>query len=192
MDAGVVVPGEERSPALALVNSRHNSPGGLVDRIERPEDAMAWLVERGLLPVGTALPAAHLAALHELRDAVRTLFIARIEGSVPPERAVATVNRVAAMAPIAPVLSWTVPAQPVAHRRPVGGDALARALAGVARDAIEVVCGERGGTLRACTAAGCLRLFAKDHGRRRWCSTACGDRVRAARYYARHRQNQAR
>jgi predicted RNA-binding Zn ribbon-like protein len=32
-----------------------------------------------------------------------------------------------------------------------------------------------------------VRLLLRDHNRRRWCSTACGDRVRAARYYARHK-----
>jgi predicted RNA-binding Zn ribbon-like protein len=41
--------------------------------------------------------------------------------------------------------------------------------------------------LRACGAPGCMRLLLKDHPRRQWCSTRCGDRVRASRYYHRHR-----
>jgi len=192
MDAVVIAPGEEQSPALALVNSRHNSPSGMIDRIGRPADAMAWLVEHGLLPAGAAVPEARLTGLYELRDAVRAVFSARIAGSAPPERAVATLNQASAAAPTAPRLAWTVPARLASYPHEIGGDALARALAVVARDAIDAVCGERGGTLLECEAPGCMRLLARDHGRRRWCSTACGDRVRAARYYARHRQDPAR
>ncbi|MDN5936022.1 MAG: CGNR zinc finger domain-containing protein [Nitrosospira sp.] len=32
-----------------------------------------------------------------------------------------------------------------------------------------------------------MRFLLKTHGRRQWCSTRCGDRVRAARSYARKR-----
>ena len=189
MDAVVIAPGEERSPALALVNTRHNSAGGMVDRIERPEDAIAWLVDHKLLPSETAMPAARLVGLYELRDAVRAVFVASIDGSVPPEQVVATVNRAAAAVPTAPSLSWAAPARPAVHLQEIGGDALARALATVARDAIDAVCGKRAGALLECEAPGCMRLLERDHNRRRWCSTACGDRVRAARYYARHRRD---
>lgn len=192
MDVVVIAPGEDHSPALALANSRHNSPAGTVDRIVGPAEATAWLVERGLLPAGTAISAARLDALHELRDAVRAVLVARIKGSAPPERAVEIVNRAAAAAPAAPVLSWPVPDRPASYPRPVGGDALDRALAAVAGDAIDAVCGERAALLLECEAPGCVRLLEKDHSRRRWCSTACGDRVRAARYYARHRRDPAR
>ena len=41
--------------------------------------------------------------------------------------------------------------------------------------------------LRACHAPGCVLYFLKDHPRREWCSTACGNRARAARHYRRHR-----
>ncbi len=192
MDVVVIAPGEERSPALALVNTRHTSPGGMVDRIGRPDDALAWLVNHKLLPAGTAVPAARLAGLYELRDAVRAVFVARIDGAVPSEQAVTIVNRASAAAPTAPSLSWAVPDHPTAHLHETGGDASARALAMVARDAIDAVCGERAGALLECEAPGCMRLLEKDHSRRRWCSTACGDRVRAARYYARHRRDPAR
>ena len=40
--------------------------------------------------------------------------------------------------------------------------------------------------LRVCLAPGCVLYFLKDHPRREWCSTACGNRARAARHYARH------
>ncbi len=191
MDAVVIAPGEERSPALALVNSRHNSPSGMIDRIGRPAEAISWLVEHGLLPAGTTVPKGRLTDLYDLRDAVRAVFVARIVGAMPPEGAVATLNRASAAAPTAPELAWTVVDGPASYLHDIGGDALARALAMVARDAIDAVCGERAGALLECEAPGCIRLLEKDHSRRRWCSTACGDRVRAARYYARHRPDPA-
>jgi predicted RNA-binding Zn ribbon-like protein len=43
--------------------------------------------------------------------------------------------------------------------------------------------------LRACLGPGCVLYFIKDHPRREWCSTGCGNRARAARHYARHGRN---
>ncbi|HEY3005705.1 MAG TPA: CGNR zinc finger domain-containing protein [Kribbellaceae bacterium] len=39
---------------------------------------------------------------------------------------------------------------------------------------------------RACYAPGRVLYFVTGHPRREWCSTACGNRARAARHYARH------
>lgn len=41
--------------------------------------------------------------------------------------------------------------------------------------------------LRACYAPGCVLYFVQHHARREWCSPECGNRARAARHYARHR-----
>ncbi len=65
-----------------------------------------------------------------------------------------------------------------------GGVPLARAL--LAADAIDLVAGPAHADLLACAAPGCVRLLLRDHPRRQWCSTRCGDRVRASRYYHRH------
>jgi predicted RNA-binding Zn ribbon-like protein len=65
------------------------------------------------------------------------------------------------------------------------GCALARAV--LALDAIDLVAGAEHVDLRVCAAPGCLRLLLRDHPRRQWCSNRCGDRVRASRYYRRHR-----
>ncbi|MFF1653015.1 CGNR zinc finger domain-containing protein [Streptomyces sp. NPDC058255] len=35
--------------------------------------------------------------------------------------------------------------------------------------------------LAPCAAAGCTRWFLRSHAARRWCTTKCGNRVRAAR-----------
>jgi predicted RNA-binding Zn ribbon-like protein len=163
-------PGETEHPALALANSR--SARG--EQLPTADALHAWLAAHGLPAGGADLP-----AMLALRDVVRELLLARIEDRRPVPGAVAAVN--AAAAPTAPRLVW--------------GDAPRAERAGsctalIAADAIELVT-ERHGDLLHCSAPGCVRLLIKDHPRRQWCSTACGDRVRAGRYYHRHRKGTA-
>jgi len=61
----------------------------------------------------------------------------------------------------------------------------------LAEQAIDLFTGELRGDLRACLAPGCVLYFVKYHPRREWCSTACGNRARAARHYQRHRTGRA-
>jgi predicted RNA-binding Zn ribbon-like protein len=180
-------PGEERSPALALVNSRHNSPSGLVDHIGCPRDALNWLTSHGLVPESADVTEDQLARLHELRQAMREVLTARLEKREPQGVAVAALNRAARGAPVVRALSWYPSSPPTAVEVHVIKDPVARAFAIIAADGMDAVCSDRAERLLQCEAPGCIRLLEQDHGRRRWCSTSCGDRVRAARYYARHR-----
>ena len=63
------------------------------------------------------------------------------------------------------------------------------ALAAIATESIDLLTDTEAHPLRACHAPGCVLYFIKDHPRREWCSTACGNRARAARHYARHTRN---
>jgi predicted RNA-binding Zn ribbon-like protein len=192
-------PGESARPALALVNSRRNEPAGPIDELASPAAMRAWLADHGLqttsspfAPAGNEGRAADerdddaaLAAMRALRDAVRELLVARIDGRAPDPVAVETVNAAAAAAPTVRRLTWTD--APLEARDHVGTGGATRARALLADDAIDLVTGPDHAALRACAAPGCVRLLLKDHPRRHWCSTRCGDRVRASRYYHRHR-----
>ena len=180
-------PGEATRPALALVNSRRNDADGPVDDLATPASLGTWLAEQGLLP-HARVDATALAAVRELRDAVRELLEARIAGRAPEPAAVETVNAAAAAAPTVRRLTWKDPDGLRDERYSLGpgGVPLARAL--LAADAIDLVTGAVHADLLACAAPGCMRLLLRDHPRRRWCSTRCGDRVRARRYYDRHRK----
>jgi predicted RNA-binding Zn ribbon-like protein len=125
--------------------------------------------------------------LRELRDALRVLAADRTADPRPVAaghrrrvaEAVATLNDVSALAPSWPVLAdgaveTACDAAPEQRRL---GEPAAEAVRFFASDP----------ELRACLAPGCVLYFVKDHPRRAWCSTACGNRVRAARHYARHR-----
>jgi predicted RNA-binding Zn ribbon-like protein len=187
------IPGERDHPSLALVNSRHNSRTGRVDHLATPEELGEWLAWRSLVaregaPSGAAPTAADLSAAHALRDAVRELLVAAIEGRPPAASALATVNDASALAPAADQLRWDADG-PVRRRSAPGAGEVERALAALAEDAIGLVSGERRNDLIACEAPGCVRLLLKDHPRRHWCSTRCGDRVRAARHYRRVRES---
>jgi predicted RNA-binding Zn ribbon-like protein len=180
-------PGERAHPALALANSRHNAPAGPIDELASPATMGAWLAAHDFArATGDARDdEGALAAMRELRRAVRELLLARVEGRVADPAAVAAVNEAAFAAPAAPRLTWTDSPRTTRDFRDAGGPARARAV--VAADAIDLVTGPAHADLRACAAPGCVRLLLKDHPRREWCSTRCGDRVRAARYYRRRK-----
>lgn len=173
------VPGEAESVALALVNA---APGADDGPLSGPGGAADWLAGQDLGPVpAAAIGADGVAALADLRAAIRALFTATADSAEPDPAAVRRVNAAARRAPGVPVLEWTAGWR----QRWAAADpgTLGHALALIARDAIEVVCGPNGKVLHACEAHGCERLFFRTHGRRRWCSNACGDRVRVARHY---------
>jgi predicted RNA-binding Zn ribbon-like protein len=183
------IPGERDHPSLALVNSRHNGRTGPVDHLASAEALAEWLAWRSLVaaPARAGAPEdADLDAALALRDAIRELLVAAIEGRAPAPPAVAVVNDAAAIAPAAHQVRWDADGGPVRTRSAVAATDVQRALAAIAEDAIALVCDHRG-DLIACEAPGCVRLLLKDHPRRHWCSTRCGDRVRAARHYRRSR-----
>ena len=65
--------------------------------------------------------------------------------------------------------------------------AVEHAMATIAEDAAALLTGDEAPLLAECAADSCGRFFLRTHARRQWCSTRCGDRVRAARAYARKR-----
>jgi predicted RNA-binding Zn ribbon-like protein len=196
MTAQASIPGEREHPSLALVNSRHNSRTGVVDHLPSPEALGEWLAWRSLVAHGDRAAARHrgdatanadLDAALALRDAARELLVAAAEGGAPAPSAVAAINDAAAIAPAAHQLRWDADGRPIRTRSAFAATDVQRALAAIAEDAIALVCDHRD-DLIACEAPGCVRLLLKDHPRRHWCSTRCGDRVRAARHYRRARE----
>ncbi len=184
-EVGKPAPGESVHSALALVNSRRNGPNGQIDELASTAQLCRWLTGHHVV----AVQACDSAALHSviaLRDAVRELLRARIEGRTPDPNSLQAVNQAAAAAPTARLLDWPSVDGPSERRDCLGAGGITLARALLAENAIELVVGPTHADLRACGAPGCVRLLLKDHPRRQWCSTRCGDRVRANRYYHRH------
>lgn len=182
----VPAPGADRHVALDLVNSAVLLPGGpVLDLLASPDSANSWLADRNLAPPAFGMREQCAAQLRALREQLRALVAAHVDGLPPPDSALAAVNDAMTRVPTAAVLRWDSdsglrrePSHPVTQ-------ALDHALAALAVDAADLLTGPDAELLAACGAPSCQRYLLRTHGRRQWCSVRCGDRVRAARAYAR-------
>jgi predicted RNA-binding Zn ribbon-like protein len=177
-------PGEDTSSALALVNTEIEPRGRPVDLLPDGRTLADWLGARGLKTGRSAVIADQdLGRVRELRTAIRTAFTARAAGRRPPRTAIAVINNAAALVASTPRLRWSDDRPELDTVWDQGARPANVALAEIAANAIDTILGDRGDRLRLCEAHGCNRMFIQDHRRRRWCSRACGDRVRVARHY---------
>lgn len=178
-------PGADTHASLALVGTTVALPGGQhADELASPEDATRWLIEHDLVPHETTLLTYCQTQLTGLRAHLRALFDAHLAGEAPPETALDAVNSALRKAPSARTLrhdAQTGFRRETAH--PVT-QLVEHAMAQISEDAATLLAGDEADLLARCEAPACDRIFLRTHARRRWCSTRCGDRVRAARAYA--------
>jgi predicted RNA-binding Zn ribbon-like protein len=170
--------------ALDLVNTRTRD----FDVLDAPGDFQTWLsrqTDRLIAPPGP-MTAADLAAVRGLRGHVEAAVNALREAAPPPGSAIAALNEAVRAAPAYRVLEWRDGAFRSGPRR--DGDDLTRLLAQLAEAAVDLLADPAAGRVRACEGPQCRMLFLPAHPRRRWCSPdLCGNRVRVARYYQRHK-----
>jgi predicted RNA-binding Zn ribbon-like protein len=178
-------PGESAYGSIALVNTRVLRPGSTLDLLADPPAAGAWLELHGA-GAQVVLSTTEAARLIELRESIRALFEAYVARQPPSARTVAVLNATAAAAPLVPDLIWPAHDAPRITEQRLGRSAGVKAMAYLAADAMTLLTSPSATELTACGAHGCIRWFLRTHASRQWCSTRCGDRVRAARHYARH------
>ncbi|RJQ81010.1 hypothetical protein D5S17_06265 [Pseudonocardiaceae bacterium YIM PH 21723] len=178
-------PGDDLHPALELANTLQTTPAGTADLIANPESATAWLSQRELLTEGISLGRPCATRLLDLRDAVRALLAGVIGQQQPPETALAVVNAALIAVPTADLLAWDTGRGLHRSARHPLDRATAHLLAVIAVDAVDLLTGPDAAKLAACGAPRCSRFLLRTHAARQWCSVRCGDRVRAARAYAR-------
>ena len=179
-------PGEDQHVSLALCNTIWSSWNGKqTDDLSTPQAATRWLVDRGLVPAETQLLTYCQELLSSLRGHIRSLVSARVEGQPPSAATLEQINHALTAAPSARLLFWDDDG--ILRRRTAHAvsQLVEHAMAQIADDAADLVAGEHAELLAQCQASPCDRFFLRTHGRRQWCSTRCGDRVRAARAYAR-------
>ncbi|MFC4112005.1 CGNR zinc finger domain-containing protein [Nonomuraea zeae] len=188
--------------SLEFVSTVRADRSGLIDTLSDADGLTAWArdhaAELGLDPGFSATEESRQETVR-LRLAVRALF-ARAVAPGPPSRAdaadlpgfeeaLALVNATALAAPTAPALSWDGEAEPELHTVPaVPADASARLRARLAAAAMELLASPDRALLRTCQAPRCVLYFIREHPRQEWCSTACGNRARAARHYREHKK----
>ena len=190
---------------VELMNTIWADGGGIHDALATPKDVLGWSRAIRALPASQVHldppvrddPAGETAglgpALRTLRDALRRLAAKQTadprthaaSAIADVGQALDVVNGAAAAAPHWSRLEWSTGGPDRASCTQADVDAAF--VGSVAEQAIDLFTGDARHELRACLAPRCVLYFVRQHPRREWCSTACGNRARAARHYQRHR-----
>lgn len=168
--------------SIEFANTHYAVRGRPREGIGTEEHLSAWLRDNAGV---TGIDALDVDSFVALRDTIRGIATAITEDEVPSADLISRLNLASAAANRWPVL--TVRGAEFSISETSDGDVGRAALAAIARDAIRIFGGPERDTLRACRAPGCVLFFVKNHARREWCSGSCGNRVRAARHYLRHK-----
>lgn len=143
-----------------------------------PDDLGRWLA-RPPLSVRVASPTTDdLMNAVGVREAIRALLTAAVDGAVPPAAAAQVVNQTASTPPLVPRLrAGAVEWAP--------GATVEQAMSSLGRDALDVLAA--GVRVAQCSADDCPLIFVDDSrsGSRRWCSMQrCGNRAKVRRHRA--------
>lgn len=190
MNALPLAPGTEEHVSLALANTVVTLPiDETEDSLTSPEDSTRWLIARELVPDDTLVLPYCQNQLTGLRVQLRELFNAKVHGTAPSDAVLESLNRSMQKISSAPELQYDLRQGFYRrHMHPVT-QLVEHAMALISDDVAELLTGDHGDLLAQCESAPCDRFYVRTHARRRWCSTRCGDRVRAARAYARKQQS---
>ncbi len=123
---------------------------------------------------------AHAQAI-ALRDALYDLFAALSNDEPPPDAALAFLNTQIGRLYLDGSLTW---------RWSAASDGLDAPLGPIVRAAIDLLTGDRRERIRMCAADTCAWVFLdmSKNRSRRWCAmSACGNREKSRRHYARHK-----
>jgi predicted RNA-binding Zn ribbon-like protein len=165
--------------AVDFLGTRRRRGDALADELPDDHEAAAWVREH----VGRG-DAGLRAELMSLRELLRGLFTAIIDGVDSPAEALETLNGLAVQAPV--TLTARHGSDGIVIERTSPGAPAAVLRADIARSALALLAEPARRRLRLCRAPGCALFFLTDRPRQRWCSASCGNRARVARHYAHH------
>lgn len=181
-------PGAREYSSIDLVNSEIHLPGGKIyDALNTPDETIAWLISRGLVGEGAKLQSYCQNRLIGLRSDLRKAFAARVSGATVDPRVLDGINAALVAAPNTSLLRYAPGEGFFRSLEHPATRLIEHAMSVIAEDAVALLAGDEAHLLAQCEADPCSRFLLKTHGRMHWCSTRCGDRVRAARSYARKR-----
>ncbi|MGP9526830.1 MULTISPECIES: CGNR zinc finger domain-containing protein [Micrococcaceae] len=184
-------PGAQQHSSIDLVNSEIQLPGNKTfDALASPESTTDWLIDRELVPEDAQLQEYCQNRLVTLRQYVRQAFSASTSGTPIDEVALQGINAALLAAPNTPLLKQEGGKGFFRALEHPATQLTEHALATLAEDAASLLSSDEATQLAQCESEPCTRYLLRTHGRRHWCSTRCGDRVRAARAYARKKERQ--
>ncbi|MFC7817071.1 MULTISPECIES: CGNR zinc finger domain-containing protein [unclassified Streptomyces] len=172
-------------PAIDLVNTRPSTGDLLATEVDLRS---WWTLQAERFPEAPPpdLTTADLVPVLAVREhTARALGHVR-RGEAPSAADLAGLNRAQRAAP---AIRELVPdGTAVVTRLSREGRPGVRLAAFLAEAAAELLADPAVARVRACEAEDCVLLFLPQHPRRRWCSAGrCGNRVRVARHYQRHK-----
>lgn len=178
-----VVPLTGEPLALDLVNTRTTAG----DLLATPDGLRAWLdLEATRLPDAGPLDIHDVRTVHAVREHIAGAVERARHGGRPAAADLTALNDAQRAAPAITELTWDGAAVTAARRRT--GPPGARLAGWLAEAAADLLADPSVTRIRQCEADDCVLLFLPAHPRRRWCSAArCGNRVRVARHYQRHK-----
>ena len=189
----------ELADVVDFINTRELEDGALVDHLDSPERALAWIAEKGLVhreevaeirsrfEAEPELGTKFIGRVRRVRAGLREVADAVYDRRAPDAGAIETINRALRRREVV-VLEPSSDGVAVGHRHE--GDPIDDALARLAEPVVKEIAGGRPERLRVCANDTCRWVFydASPTGRRRWCDMAsCGNRAKAARHRARKR-----
>ena len=150
-----------------------------VERLRGLPELVEWLDHQHLTPQAPPTDD-DVAAARELRELLRPVVVATVAGEPVPASAPGDLQ---------PWLDRDVPPRPAVRDGRIALDpppTVAAALAGLARQAVEVLADPDHAQLGACADEECRMVFVDPAGRRRWCAVnLCGVRARVRKHRAR-------
>jgi predicted RNA-binding Zn ribbon-like protein len=178
--------------ALAFVNTRKDRPAGLIESLDTPEAASAWLAQELGYSPGHPLTGVEFARLRALRDSAQRVLRARLADRPPTPQDLRQLNQASAAAPRADHLDeeWRASRRFTGSGSADPGD-LTELLAALASATI-LLAADSSADLAECGADDCVVIFVRSDPRQRYHSERCGNRMRAARSYAKRKSNAAR
>jgi predicted RNA-binding Zn ribbon-like protein len=190
------VPGPPEDLCLTFANTRYwRGRATPTETLRTHEDLLRWCAgHTGVVwaalarAAATWQPAAALARALALREALYRVFTEAAAGAAPAPADLDAINAALAIAPTRAHLAR--PAEGWRWAFPGGGDPFGLLLAPVLWSAGDLLAGRRLARVRRCANESCLFLFLDDSkgATRRWCAmSACGNRAKAHRHYARAR-----
>ncbi|MBT1155422.1 ABATE domain-containing protein [Aminobacter anthyllidis] len=179
---------------LDLINTRARSGAESIDHLATPDGLRAWVVLQGerLGEFGgdtlARLSQADLAVIRSVRECASLLVDHVRHGKAPSGASLRELNQTLSAAPVHLELRWTGSSMAAEPRRT--GSVIADLAAQLAEAVAQVLTDPGVRTIRKCEAEDCTMLFLPASSRRRWCAAArCGNRMRVARYYQRHKDS---
>jgi predicted RNA-binding Zn ribbon-like protein len=127
---------DRAAAALAFANTPDDGYDGAAEAADALE---AWLADRRLIAGDVEVTSAELSRFLRLRDAMRAVLEARIDGRAPEDAAVRILEAASLAAPGAPIGVWEPDGTVALGWRSTGGDPLDRAAAMLATDLVDLV-----------------------------------------------------